>query len=50
MEHKLEANDQFIVLKLARLGRDNIDAQQIIEKCRNSQKRGIEEGLIFIFN
>ncbi|WP_413479593.1 recombinase family protein [Vibrio hibernica] len=39
VEHKLEANDQLIVLKLDRLGRDNIDVQQTIEKLT---KRGIK--------
>ena len=39
VEHKLEANDQLIVLKLDRLGRDNIDVQQTIEKLTN---RGIK--------
>jgi len=32
VEHKLEANDTLVVLKLDRLGRDNIDVQQTIEK------------------
>lgn len=32
VEHKLEAGDQLVVLKLDRLGRDNIDVQQTIEK------------------
>jgi len=39
VEHKLEANDQLIVLKLDRLGRDNIDVQQTIEKLTS---RGIK--------
>ena len=32
INHKLEANDSLVVLKLDRLGRDNIDVQQTIEK------------------
>lgn len=32
MIHKLEAGDQLVVLKLDRLGRDNIDVQQTISK------------------
>lgn len=32
VEHKLEAHDTLVVLKLDRLGRDNIDVQQTIEK------------------
>jgi len=39
VDHKLEANDVLIVLKLDRLGRDNIDVQQTIEKLTN---RGIK--------
>jgi len=39
VQHKLEANDTLIVLKLDRLGRDNIDVQQTIEKLTN---RGIK--------
>lgn len=39
VDHKLEENDQLIVLKLDRLGRDNIDVQQTIEKLT---KRGIK--------
>jgi len=39
VDHKLETNDQLIVLKLDRLGRDNIDVQQTIEKLT---KRGIK--------
>lgn len=31
VEHKLEAGDQLVVLKLDRLGRDNIDVQQTID-------------------
>lgn len=31
VEHKLEAGDTLVVLKLDRLGRDNIDVQQTIE-------------------
>lgn len=31
VDHKLETNDRLIVLKLDRLGRDNIDVQQTIE-------------------
>ncbi|QFQ76883.1 recombinase family protein [Vibrio harveyi] len=31
VEHKLEANDTLVVLKLDRLGRDNIDVQQTVE-------------------
>ncbi len=33
VEHKLEAGDQLVVLKLDRLGRDNIDVQQTIGHC-----------------
>ncbi|HDY7818070.1 recombinase family protein [Vibrio vulnificus] len=32
VEHKLESGDTLVVLKLDRLGRDNIDVQQTIEK------------------
>ncbi|EIA1797547.1 recombinase family protein [Vibrio parahaemolyticus] len=32
VEHKLETGDTLVVLKLDRLGRDNIDVQQTIEK------------------
>lgn len=32
IEHKLEAGDTLVVLKLDRLGRDNIDVQQTIEQ------------------
>lgn len=32
VEHKLEAGDTLVVLKLDRLGRDNIDVQQTIEQ------------------
>ncbi|MEA5243094.1 recombinase family protein [Vibrio parahaemolyticus] len=32
IEHKLEAGDMLVVLKLDRLGRDNIDVQQTIEQ------------------
>ena len=39
VDHKLEANDTLVVLKLDRLGRDNIDVQQTIEKLT---KRGIK--------
>lgn len=39
VDHKLEANDTLVVLKLDRLGRDNIDVQQTIEKLTN---RGIK--------
>ncbi|WP_122082868.1 recombinase family protein [Vibrio coralliirubri] len=32
VDHKLEAKDMLVVLKLDRLGRDNIDVQQTIER------------------
>jgi len=35
VEHKLETDDTLIVLKLDRLGRDNIDVQQTIEMLIN---------------
>ena len=35
IEHKLETGDTLVVLKLDRLGRDNIDVQQTIEKLTN---------------
>ena len=35
VQHKLEANDTLIVLKLDRLERDNIDVQHTIEKLTN---------------
>ena len=35
VEHKLEAGDTLVVLKLDRLGRDNIDVQQTIELLIN---------------
>ena len=34
VEHKLEAGDTLVVLKLDRLGRDNIDVQQTIERLK----------------
>ncbi|CAM4458701.1 recombinase family protein [Vibrio agarivorans] len=41
VEHKLEPGDSLVVLKLDRLGRDNIDVQHtismLIEKRRNSR-------------
>lgn len=39
VNHKLESGDRLIVLKLDRLGRDNIDVQQTIDML---VKRGIE--------
>ncbi|MBJ2541414.1 recombinase family protein, partial [Salmonella enterica subsp. enterica serovar Derby] len=39
VNHKLESGDRLIVLKLDRLGRDNIDVQQAIDML---VKRGIE--------
>ncbi|EPF0049457.1 recombinase family protein [Enterobacter hormaechei] len=39
VEHKLEAGDQLVVLKLDRLGRDNIDVQQTIDMLL---KRGVK--------
>lgn len=39
VEHKLEAGDELIVLKLDRLGRDNIDVQQTISML---QEKGIK--------
>ncbi|EJO9863033.1 recombinase family protein [Salmonella enterica] len=39
VNHKLESDDRLIVLKLDRLGRDNIDVQQTIDML---VKRGIE--------
>ncbi|WP_229621842.1 recombinase family protein [Vibrio parahaemolyticus] len=37
IEHKLEAGDTLVVLKLDRLGRDNIDVQQTIEQLTAKQ-------------
>ncbi|MDN2668957.1 resolvase [Vibrio splendidus] len=37
IEHKLEAGDTLVVLKLDRLGRDNIDVQQTIEQLTVKQ-------------
>ncbi|CDT98106.1 conserved hypothetical protein [Vibrio coralliirubri] len=37
IEHKLEAGDTLVVLKLDRLGRDNIDVQQTIEQLTTKQ-------------
>ncbi|EGQ7654818.1 recombinase family protein [Vibrio parahaemolyticus] len=37
VEHKLEAGDTLVVLKLDRLGRDNIDVQQTIEQLTDKK-------------